>query len=83
MADPTKNDRAPLALLSSSVHGNPSDEELAAVAAVLDMLADELAAQDTPRDLPVEQSRWAKSQRAMRGVNQDPFAPDAFGSQFA
>lgn len=83
MVEPTKNEGASLAMRPGSIHGNPSEEEFAAIAAVFDALADELAAQDTPRDLPTEQSRWVKSQRAMRGVNQDPFAPDPFGSRYA
>lgn len=65
-----------------AVRGHPSDEELAAVVAVLNAVADTMEHQDAPRDLPTEQSRWSKSQRPLRGLPRDPFATGAFGSRY-
>lgn len=61
------------------VGGNPTEEEIAAVAAVMAAVFDAGIHADRPRDLPRYRSKWELSQRVMRGGQPlDPFS-DAFG----
>ncbi|KAB1648450.1 acyl-CoA carboxylase epsilon subunit [Pseudoclavibacter endophyticus] len=61
------------------VAGNPTDEELGAVVAVLAAVFDAGRQADRPRDIPARRSGWERSRRAMRGApGNDPFA-DTFG----
>ena len=55
------------------LNGNPSDEELAAVAATLAALFADGVAVDRPRDVVVRLSPWQLSQRGLRGGSGDPF----------
>ncbi|CAG7844778.1 hypothetical protein USB125703_01025 [Pseudoclavibacter triregionum] len=58
------------------VSGNPSDEELAAIVAVLRGILDSGSTADRPRDLMRPASRWERSQRMLRGGAGDPFRTD-------
>lgn len=61
------------------VRGNPTDDELGGVVAVLAAVFDAGSHADRPRDLPPRRSGWARSQRNMRGRSAlDPFN-DTFG----
>lgn len=56
------------------LRGNPSDEELAAVTAVLAAVFASGRVADRPRDMAPKRSAWRASQRAPRGQAGDPFA---------
>lgn len=55
------------------VRGNPSDDELAAVVAVLASVFEAGSQADRPRDLALRRSGWERSQRTLRGATGDPF----------
>lgn len=56
------------------VRGDPSDEELAAVVAVLTAVFESGRAADRPRDIAERNAAWARTQRSMRNLPGDPFA---------
>lgn len=60
------------------VRGNPSDEELAAVVAVIAAVFDAGSTADRPLDRPSHRSAWERSQRTMRGAWSDT----SFGLRF-
>ncbi|KAB1644755.1 acyl-CoA carboxylase subunit epsilon [Gulosibacter chungangensis] len=49
------------------VRGNPTEEELGAVAATLAVLFEEGVSADRPRDMREKLSPWARSQRFLQG----------------
>ncbi|MGO1544659.1 MAG: acyl-CoA carboxylase subunit epsilon [Gulosibacter sp.] len=49
------------------VRGNPTEEELGAVAATLAVLFEGGVAADRPRDIPERLSPWTRSQRYLQG----------------
>lgn|GEM_PF-3562264 len=55
------------------MRGNPSDEELAAVSAVLAALVEASAHVDRPRDIVPTHTRWNRTQRPLRGTDSDPW----------
>ena len=60
------------------VRGNPTDEELAAVMAVIAAVFDAGSTADRPRDLARRRTGWQRTQRALRGDSPG----DQFGMRF-